>query len=218
MPEKKAATRTKQASASARVPAAAAIPKSVTVDMRKFAPPREQGSRLLQETKSTGAALACLERAIKLLYQKEFKKARSEFRSLIESYPSEPEILARSRTYLQICDREEAAHKKPAITNDQLYSLGILEHNRGNYAGAVDYFRQSLELHKEADYVLYAMAAALSLQGRNSDSLRALQRAIELNEENRIYAKNDQDFAPMHSDSGFCELVGLAVGSLNSIL
>jgi tetratricopeptide (TPR) repeat protein len=214
-PEKKLSAAKKPAPAPARSHAIATGTKNVPAEKTVHSTPQENGSRLIHETKNTMAALACLERAIKLLYQKEFKKARSEFKALTLSYQSEPEILARSRTYLQICDREEAAHKKPTITNDQLYSLGVVEFNRGNFEGAVEYFRQSLELHKEADYVFYSMAAAFALQGKNSEAVRALQRAIELNEENRIYGRNDQDFSALHSDVDFCELVGVTMGVLN---
>src|SRR5262245_57467725 len=84
-------------------------------------PAPEKPPRVLAETKQTVAALALLEKGIKLIYQKEFKKARHELQSIAELHASETEIIARSRSYLQICDREEAAHKKQVVTQDQLY-------------------------------------------------------------------------------------------------
>jgi tetratricopeptide (TPR) repeat protein len=165
-------------------------------------------SRLLRETKATTAALGLLARGIKLIYQKEFRKARVELKSLIESYPAEPEILARARTYLRICDREEAAHKKPVIANDQLYTLGVMEHNRGDYEKAVTYFRQSLEKSPNSDHIYYSLAASFAVKGEIAEALRNLQKAVELNEENRVFAKNDSDFAPLHGEKEFSDLVG----------
>lgn len=165
-------------------------------------------SRLLRETKATTAALGLLARGIKLIYQKEFRKARVELKSLIESYAAEPEILARARTYLRICDREEAAHKKPVIGNDQLYTLGVMEHNRGDYEKAVTYFRQSLEKNPKSDHIYYSLAASCAVKGEIAEALRNLQKAVELNEENRVYAKNDSDFAPLHGEKEFSDLVG----------
>src|SRR5439155_24349777 len=34
-------------------------------------------------------------------------------------------------------------------------------------------------------------------------------KAIDLNEDNRVYAKNDPDFAPLHVEREFVDLVGL---------
>ncbi len=165
--------------------------------------------RLLRDTRSTSAALGLLEKGIKLIYQKEFKRARLELQSLFEQHPGEPVILARARSYLQICDREEAAHRKPAITNDQLYTLGVMEHNRGAYDAAVAYFRQSLEKHPDTDHIYYSLAASLAKKGEAEEAVRCLRRAIELSEDNRVYAKNDADFSSLHAHREFTDLVGL---------
>jgi tetratricopeptide (TPR) repeat protein len=179
-------------------------------------PPPDRPPPLLRDSRSTAAALALLEKGIKLIYQKDFKKARQELRSLLESYPGESEILARARSYIQICEREEAAHRKPNISNDQLYALGVLDHNRGNYEGAVSYFRQSLESHPKADYIYYSLAASLALKGDAAEAIRNLKNAIELNEDNRIYAKNDDDFVTLHTLREFAELVGLSLTAANN--
>lgn len=165
-------------------------------------------SRLLRETKTTVAALALLEKAIKFIYHKDLKKARVELKSLLESYPAEQEILARARTYLQICDREEASHKKPVIANDQLYTLGVMEHNRGDYENAISYFRQSLERNPNSDHIYYSLAASFAMKGDLAEAVRNLRKAVELNEENRVYAKNDSDFTPLHGQREFSDLVG----------
>lgn len=173
--------------------------------LKKVSPVKkiEESPRLLRDTKSTTAALGQLEKAIKLIYHKEFKKARIELKSLIESHPAEQEILARARIYIQICNREEASHKKPVIGNDQLYTLGVMEHNRGNFDNAINYFRQSLDNNSNSDHVYYSLAASFALKGDFAEAVRNLQKAVELNEENRIYAKNDVDFAPLHGQKRF---------------
>jgi len=171
-------------------------------------PKAPEPSRLLRETKSTAAALGLLEKAIKFIYHKEFKKARIELKSLIESHPAEQEILARARIYLQICDREDASHKKPVIGNDQLYTLGVMQHNEGNFDGAISYFRQSIEKNSNSDHIYYSLAASYAMKGDFPEAVHNLQKAIELNEENRVYAKNDSDFTPLHGVKEFGDLVG----------
>jgi tetratricopeptide (TPR) repeat protein len=166
--------------------------------------------RLLRETKATSAALALLEKGIEFIFKKDFHKARNELKSLLEMFPAETEILARARSYIQICDREEAAQKKPAVATDQLYALGVVEHNKANYDAAIACFRQSLEKHPNADYVYYSVAASLALKGNIVEAIANLRRAIELNEDSRIYAKNDADFSPLLKEKEFAELVGIS--------
>jgi tetratricopeptide (TPR) repeat protein len=165
--------------------------------------------RLLRRTKTTAAALSLLEKGIELIFQKDFKKARGELKTLLETYPEEMDILARARSYMQICDREEASQKRPPVTTDQLYALGILEHNRANYDSAISYFLQSLELHPDADYIYYSVAASLAMKGNLAESMKNLRRAVDLNEDSRIYAKNDADFSALQTQEDFAELVGL---------
>lgn len=171
--------------------------------------PLDASPRLLRHTKTTSAALEILGKGIELIYKKEFKKARNELKLLLETYPSETEILARARSYIQICEREEATQQKPSITADQLYALGVLEHNRANYDSAIAYFRQSLENHPNADYIHYSLAASLAKKGELAQSIEYLRKAIALNEDSRIYAKNDDDFAALLLKKEFAELVGI---------
>jgi tetratricopeptide (TPR) repeat protein len=171
--------------------------------------PLDASPRLLRHTKTTSAALEILGKGIELIYKKEFKKARNELKLLLETYPSETEILARARSYIQICEREEASQKKPTITADQLYALGVLEHNKANYDSAISYFRQSLENHPNADYIYYSVAASFAKKGELAQSIENLRKAIALNDDSRIYAKNDDDFAALLSKKEFAELVGI---------
>lgn len=169
----------------------------------------DNAPRLLRQTKTTAAALALLEKGVELIFKKEFKKAKTELTSLLEQYPGELEILARARSYIQICDREEASLRKQPVSPDQLYTLGVMEHNKANYDAAISYFLQSLEKHPDADYIYYSVAASQAMKGDLAQSIENLKKAVELNQDSRIYAKNDSDFASLQSRKEFAELVGL---------
>jgi tetratricopeptide (TPR) repeat protein len=179
-------------------------------DLSTVTPAPETPPRLLRDSKSTAAALKTLEKAIKLIYQKDFPKARSELDALIANYPLEAEIIARARSYIQICDREEARQKKSALKTDQLYSMGVMEHNSGNYDKAISHFRQTLLKYPDRDYIHYSLATSLALKQDVREAIQSLQRAIELNEDNRIYARNDSDFSQLHTDQEFADLIGLS--------
>jgi tetratricopeptide (TPR) repeat protein len=169
----------------------------------------EASARLLRQTKTTSAALAMLAKGVELIFQKEFKKAKSELKALLEMHPGEVEILARARSYIQICEREEASLKKPQVTSDQLYTLGVMEHNKANYDAAISFFLQSLEKHPNADYIYYSVAASQAMKGDLLPAIENLRKAVELNEDSRIYAKNDADFAALQSRKEFADLVGI---------
>ena len=146
---------------------------------------------------------------MELIHQRDFKKAKNELKSLLQMYPGELDILARARSYMQICEREEANVKKSAVSADQLYALGILEHNKANYDAAISYFLQSLAKHPGADYIYYSIAASQAKKGDIAKALENLRKAVELNEDSRVYAKNDADFSAMQTESGFADLVGV---------
>ena len=183
---------------------------SKTIFVNSISPAPEAHSRLLRETKTTAAALGLLEKGIRLIYERNLSKARDELETLLDSYPGETEILARARSYIQICDREEASHKKPHVTNDQLYTLGVMEHNKANYVAAISYFHQSLENHQDADYIYYSLAASMAMKGDCTDAIENLRKAIELNEASRIHARNDADFFSLQTQKEFADLIGLS--------
>jgi tetratricopeptide (TPR) repeat protein len=173
------------------------------------APPVIVPARLLHQTKTTSAALALLGKGVELIHQKDFKKAKNELKSLLQMYPAELDILARARSYIQICEREEANLKKPAASADQLYALGILEHNKANYDAAISYFLQSLTKHPSADYIYYSIAASQAKKGDIAKAIESLRKAVDLNEDSRIYAKNDADFSTLQTEGEFADLVGI---------
>ena len=181
------------------------------VPMMKSTPAPDQPPRLLGDTKSTAAALAQLEKAIKLIFWKDFRRARVEINALVETHPAEKEILARARSYLRICNREEASQHKPAATGDQLYTFGVVEHNRGNCDSAIAIFSQLLAKQPDADYLYYAIAASFALKGDAARALEHLRKAVSLNESNRVYAKNDPDFNSLHELGEFADLVGMVL-------
>jgi len=172
-------------------------------------PAPEKPPRLLLETRSTASALNLLEKAIKLLYYKDFRRARAELHALLDNHPNELEIAAKARSYLQICDREAPATRRSGTSQDQIYNLGVVEHNRGNFDDAIALFRQALGRSPDADYVYYSMASSHALKGETEKALEHLRKAVGLNEANRIYARNDTDFISLHENREFADLVGV---------
>jgi len=166
-------------------------------------------SGLLRQTKSTASALSHLEKAIELIHKRDYKKALAELNGLCQSFPEETEILARARSYILICEREAGIRKKAEVSTDQLYALGVMEHNKENYDEAILYYEKSLKNNPDTDYIYYSIAASHAMRGEFDASMKNLRKAIELNEDSRIYARNDEDFSDFLENEEFGELVGL---------
>jgi len=166
-------------------------------------------SQLLRRNKTTASALAQLEKGIEFIHRKDFKKAIAELQSLTEKYKNETEITASARSYIDICRRGEARLKKtPPATQNQTYAMGVMEHNKTNYDKAIAYFRQSLEGYPRADYIYYSIAASLALKGDVPEAIENLRKAVELNRDSLVHAKNDPDFSHLESNKEFLDLVG----------
>jgi tetratricopeptide (TPR) repeat protein len=174
-----------------------------------IAPVQDPTTGLLRQTKSSAAALKHLEKGIELIFKKDYKKALQELNSLCSKYREEAEIIARARSYISICERENAVQSKAEKTPEQMYALGVMEHNKAKYDEAISYYLRSLKDNPDLDYIYYSIAASQAMKGNLTESLDNLKKAIDLNNDSRIYARNDEDFSAFNDNEEFAELVGL---------
>ena len=77
----------------------------------------------------------------------------------------------------------------------------------GRYAEVADALRTTVEAHPEYGMLFFNLACCESLTGKRTEALMHLQRAIELSEEFRDYARTDEDLDAIRDEPGFRELV-----------
>ena len=147
--------------------------------------------------------------ALSLLHQKKHKPASKQFTRLIETFPGEIAVIARARSFLRICERYLLDPKKDsARTPEEIFNQGVFYHNDGRYDEALGDYSRALKLSKKNnDHIYYAMAATELSMGNADDALQHLEKAIQLNEENRFFANNDPDFEPLATNNRFRNLV-----------
>ena len=147
--------------------------------------------------------------ALSLLQQKKHKSASKQFTRLIERFPGEIEIIAKAHSFLRICDRHLSDPKKEsAPTPEEIFNQGVFYHNDGRYDKALGDYSRALKLSKKNNnHIYYAMAATELSMGNADDALNHLEKAIQLNEENRFFANNDPDFEPLATNNRFRNLV-----------
>jgi tetratricopeptide (TPR) repeat protein len=81
-------------------------------------------------------------------------------------------------------------------------------YERGEYAEVADRLRVLVEAHPQYALLLFNLACCESLLGRTTDALDHLQRAIDMSDQFRAYAKDDSDLDPIRDEPAFKELIG----------
>ncbi len=199
-PIKKAATARPPAASKAKTPApkarrAAGDDKSqAAAQPAAAAAPRKPGFY---------EAVAVYERGVQALQRHDYDGAAAHFRTVLEKYPSEQELLERARLYLRVCERETerqpAAPKTPA---ERVYAATVAL-NSGDHSGALDHLQRALGEDPDSDHAHYIMAVALGMRGRHDEAFDHLRRAIALNPDNRGLAREDPDLESLRGQQQF---------------
>jgi len=185
-------------------------PAKKKAPVKKHVAPKREVS-FVQPPKRRFASGVCTlyAQALSLLHQKKHKPASQQFNRLIERFPGEIAIIARARSFLRICDRHlPAPEKDTAHTPEEIFNQGVFYHNDGRYDKALGDYSRALKLSKKNnDHIYYAMAATELSMGNAENALKHLEKAIQLNEENRYFANNDPDFEPLATNNRFRNLL-----------
>ena len=138
-------------------------------------------------------AVAIYERAVRGLQRHDFQLAADNFRTVIERYPTERELVERARLYLRVCERETSQRApEPRTPQERVYAATIAL-NAGDPDGALANLRRALQDDPANDHAHYIFGVALCTRGQTAEALEHLKRAIELNPENRSLARQDAD-------------------------
>ena len=152
-------------------------------------------------------AVAIYERGVQALQRHDFSGAAGFFRTVLERYPEERELLERARLYLRVCERETsrqpAAPKTPA---ERVYAATVAL-NSGDHSGALDHLQRALGEDPDSDHAHYIMAVALGMRNRVEEALEHLQQAIALNPDNRSLAKQDPDLDSIRDHERFRDVL-----------
>jgi tetratricopeptide (TPR) repeat protein len=125
------------------------------------------------------------------------------FRTVIQRYPEERELLERAHLYLRVCERETARQAPPPQSSgDHVYAATVAL-NAGDHAGAMTHLQRALGADADNDHAHYIMAVALAARGRRDEAIEHLKRSIALNPDNRSQARQDPDLESLTDHEGF---------------
>ena len=197
---KKAAPRKKvKAAVSVRKAARTALAPSA----EPVAAPPEQPPQPPPRKPSFYEAVAIYERGVQALQRHDFEGAATFFRTVLERYPEERELLERARLYLRVCEREtERRQPVPKTPAERVYAATVAL-NSGDHGGALDHLQRALKDDPDSDHAHYIMAVALGMRQRLNEAIEHLRQSIALNQENRTLARQDPDLEPLRDHPTF---------------
>lgn len=158
-------------------------------------------------------AVKAYETGLESLQRRQFDAAAEAFRRVIEAYPEERELHERARLYLRVCERETVPPPPPPRTLDERIYAATLALNAGSAEEALQHLEPAAEEEPDNDHVLYMLAVAHALVGHGATAVDHLRRAVELNSENRLLARQEPDFASLRDDEAFRQITDASMSS-----
>jgi len=139
---------------------------------------------------------------------KEFQKGRPEkaqelFRTFVEKYDGEKELVDRARVYLKIMQERGKKESISLKTSDDYFYYSVYKINSGDCEEALKLLEKALTLEKEEGRTHYLMANACIHLGKNEEALEHLKKAFQKDKFFRIMAQNEMDFEPLWEDKKF---------------
>ena len=155
-----------------------------------------RAGRAAGEIEHFAKAIEGLEKATRALYKGEFDKAKEHLERLKEGYADEVALMDRVNTYLAVCERKLAPPKRPKST-EEMITYGVMLHNDGESREAIKMLGKALEAEPSNSHIEYCLAAAHAKIGDGAATAKHLRQAIQADPLSRMYARADDDFAPV---------------------
>ena len=152
-------------------------------------------------------AVELFEKAVKAFGKKDFARAQTHLKALLEGHADQPDLAERARSYLAMCERGQGLKPARPKTFEELLNYGVVLHNRGEFEQAVKYLKQASAKEPKNEHALYCLAAAHSRAGEVDDALKALRGAIQASPSSRNQARHDADFEPLRGEDEYVALV-----------
>ena len=187
-------------------PAAAAGAARRAADTRRS---RKAAAPVVKIREAYARAVGLYEKGLKAMQRRHFDTAATAFSQLLERFPEERELLDRARLYLKVCERESGPAEKAPRTVDERLLAATLALNRRDIEGALALLRSAAASHPGDDYIQYLLALGHALRNDADSAAKHLRKAIELNPENRLQARQEPDFDAIRKARPFLDAIAV---------
>ena len=139
-------------------------------------------------------AVLGFERGMAQLQRHDYSGAKTTFQGLLDNFPSEGFLTDRARVYLQLANRELQRRPASSGTVEERLTAATAALNDNDDAEAGRLAESAFKDDRSADLAVYLMAIVAARQGRTNDALAHIKKAIEINPESRVQARQDEEF------------------------
>ena len=151
-------------------------------------------------------ALKIYEAGVTGVQKRTFSIAAKALNEVIDEYPEEREIKERAKLYLAVCERElKPLVSEPTSLDERIYAATV-SLNSGAVKTAIEHLNAVASEKPSDANVHYMLAVAHALSSDTDMSVTHLERAITLNPDNRLLARQEPDFKNIHGDDRFRNL------------
>ena len=200
---------TARAAASSTAPQAKRRAGSKTATARKTPAPRARSvarGPVVKIREAYAKAVTLYEKGLKALQRKNFDGAAAAFGRVLE-FPDERELHERARLYLSVCEREASRKTKAPRTVDDRILAATLALNRRDIDEALSLLRSAASSQPTSDHVQYMLALAHAIRVDAETAAEHLKRAIALNPDNRLQARQERDFDSIRRTKPFLDAI-----------
>ena len=152
-------------------------------------------------------AIAAFERGMTALQQHRHKDAAGIFKALLDQFPTEGSVADRARVYMEFAARELRKSPSGGGSIEERLTEATLALNNHNDAEAVRLATGVLKEDASQDLAEYLLAVVASRGGDIETALAHLRRAIAINPECRLQARQDEEFDPLMDSDDFHLLI-----------
>ena len=151
-------------------------------------------------------ALKIYASGVTAVQKRKFSAAAKALEEILDDYPEERELQERAKLYLSVCDRElHPTVAEPTTLDERVYAATVAI-NSGSSSAAIDHLNAVAD-EKPADAnVQYMLSVAHALADDADLAITHLERAIRLNPDNRLLARQEPDFENIRDNDHFCDL------------
>ena len=151
-------------------------------------------------------ALKIYEGGVTAVQKRKFSVAAKALKEIVNDYPEERELAERAKLYLTVCDRElHPIVAEPTTLDERLYAATVAL-NSGDISIAIEHLNAVASEKPTDANVHYMLAVAYAMSENTGLSVTHLERAILLNPDNRLLARQEPDFENIHEDDRFRDL------------
>ena len=152
------------------------------------------------QARFSSEAMTQYEEGLRLLQERQFKKASEIFNGLLENYPDEKELNERVRVHSAGCDSRLHHASFEQLNKEEHLLAGTLALNEGELVTAIEHLHSVVAEDNTNDGALYMLAVAHALNNDTQNALGYLQQAVRFNPENRLLALQDENFESLLKD------------------